>query len=271
MAFSFDLSGKTILITGGAGTLGSAMAKGLAQAGAKIAIMSRKMEKAQQVVDEINRLGGEALPIVADVLEKESLLQVRSALLEKWGRIDVLINCAGGNRSGATIGPQQSIFDLSLDDFDQVTSLNLKGTLLPTLVFAEPMVAQQSGCILNISSMASARPLTRVVGYSAAKAAVENLTQWLAVEMATKFSPNIRVNAIAPGFFIADQNRQLLTQSDGSFTERGQSVIDHTPMKRFGKPEELCGVVNWLCSDAASFVTGSVVAVDGGFGAFAGV
>ncbi|MEM9820328.1 MAG: SDR family oxidoreductase [Bacteroidota bacterium] len=266
-----DLKGKTVVITGGSGTLGSAMAKGLVQAGAKLGIMSRKQEKAQEVVETLLAEGGEAISLVADVLEKESLVKARERMLEQWGSIDVLINCAGGNKRGASIGPEQSIFDLSITDFDQVTALNLKGTLLPTLVFAEAMVQQETGVILNISSMAAQRPLTRVLAYSAAKAALDNLTKWLAVEMATKYSPNIRVNAIAPGFFIAEQNRHLLLQADGTLTERGQKVIDHTPMKRFGQPEELSGVVNWLCSDAASFVTGTVVAIDGGFSAFAGV
>ncbi|MEL6274921.1 MAG: SDR family oxidoreductase [Bacteroidota bacterium] len=267
----FHLEDKVAIITGGAGVLGSAMARGLAQANVKVAILSRTPGKVAAQVQNIQRGGGEALGLVADVLDRAQLVTCREQVLSVWGKINILINCAGGNKAGATIMPNQTFFDLSLDDFDQVTALNLKGTVLPTLVFGEVMAEQRKGCIINISSMAAQLPLTRVFGYSASKAAVENMTKWLAVEMANKYGPGIRVNAIAPGFFIGEQNRRLLLEEDGSLTARGKTIISQTPMGRFGEPEDLCGAVNWLCSDAANFVTGTVINIDGGFGAFAGV
>ena len=192
-------------------------------------------------------------------------------MLEKAGRVDILINGAGGNRPGATVGPQDSVFNLSVKDFRQVNDLNLVGTVIPSLAFAEPMVAAGAGCIVNISSMAALLPITRVVGYSAAKAAVDNFTRWLAVELAQKHGEGVRVNAIAPGFFIADQNRSLLLNEDGSLTKRGETIISQTPAGRFGEPEELMSTLMWLCDDASKFVNGIVVPVDGGFSAFCGV
>ncbi|MEM9885573.1 MAG: SDR family oxidoreductase [Bacteroidota bacterium] len=263
-----DLQGKVAVVTGGAGALGSAMVDGLAEAGVKVAVLSRNKEsveaKAKAVV-------GEAMGLSADVLNREQLEAAREKILVEWGRIDILINAAGGNMKGATIMPDASFFDLSLDDFDKVMALNLKGTVLPSLVFGEVFAKRKRGCIINISSMAAQRPLTRVLGYAASKAAIDNLTKWLAVEMANKYGEGIRVNAIAPGFFIGEQNRSLLLKADGSYTDRAKTIIAHTPMQRFGEPEELCGVVNWLCSEAASFVTGTIITVDGGFGAFSGV
>lgn len=271
MENQFDIRGKVAIITGGAGVLGGAIASGLSAAGVKIGIMSRSIDKVQKKVDEINAAGGEALALPADVLVSEQLEKAKDITLKKWGRIDILINCAGGNMKGATIMPDQSFFDLSLPDFGKVTDLNIKGTVLPSLIFGKEMAEQKQGCIINISSMAAERPLTRVVGYAASKAAIDNITKWLAVEMAQKYGAGLRVNAVAPGFFVGEQNRSLLLEADGSLTARGKTIIDHTPMNRFGDPEDLCGVVNWLCSDAAKFVTGTIIPVDGGFSAFSGV
>lgn len=267
----FDLTGKVAVITGGAGALGGAMALGLAKAGAKVAILSRTESKISHRVKEIRQAGGEAMGLVADVLDEGQLIAARKQLLDSWGRVDILINAAGGNMKGATISLDETIFDLSMDDFDKVTHLNLKGTVLPTVIFSKAMVEQPAASIINISSMAAQQAITRVVGYSASKAAIDNFTRWMAVEMATKFDGKIRVNAIAPGFFIGKQNRKLLMQEDGSLTARGQTIINETPLKRFGEAEELVSTVLWLCSDASSFVTGIIVPVDGGFSAFSGV
>ncbi|MEL6671145.1 MAG: SDR family oxidoreductase [Bacteroidota bacterium] len=267
----FDLTDKVAVITGGAGVLGTAMARGLSQQGAKVAILGRTAEKVNQAVSDLTSMGGEALSLVADVLDKNALQAALQTVLEKWGRVDILINAAGGNQAGATVMPDQRVFDLSMDAFSQVTDLNLKGTVLPTLVFAEQMAEQGKGTVINISSMAAQQALTRVVGYSASKAAIDNFTKWMAVELAQKHGEGLRVNAIAPGFFIADQNRRLLTHEDGSLTARGETIVSQTPFGRFGKPEELISTLVWLCSDASSFVTGIIVPVDGGFSAFSGV
>lgn len=266
-----DLRGQVAIVTGGAGVLGSAMARGLAEVGVKVAIMSRTASKVEQVVAAIEAAGGSALALTADVLDRDQLAQAREKLLAHWGSIDILVNAAGGNMKGATIMPDQNFFDLSVPDFKKVTELNLNGTVLPTLVFGEAMAKKGKGSIVNISSMAAQRVITRVVGYSASKAAIDNFTRWMAVEMALKFGEGIRVNAIAPGFFIGEQNRRLLLNEDDSLTTRGQMIVDHTPMKRFGEPDELCGTLNWLCSEGAKFITGIVVPVDGGFSAFSGI
>ncbi len=247
------------------------MAASLGRAGVRVGILSRSEERVGSMVRTINADGGEALPLIADVTDREQLTVALSTVTENWGGIDILINAAGGNRPGATILPDQTVFDLCMEDFDEVMRLNLQGTVLPTLLFGESMAKAGRGTIINISSMAAQRSLTRVVGYSAAKAAIDNFTRWMAVELASKFGEGLRVNAIAPGFFIGDQNRRLLLNEDGTPTARGQSVIDHTPMRRFGRPEELLGALHWLCSDASSFVTGTVIPVDGGFSAFGGV
>lgn len=267
----FSLDGKVAIVTGGAGVLGSAFANGLIGAGAKVCILSRNQEKIDNAVEKLIDNGGDVIGISADVLDRAQLESARKIISDKWGRIDILVNCAGGNMKGATIMPDQQIFDLSVDDFSRVTELNLTGTVLPSVVFGEAMVEHKKGCIVNISSMAAAQALTRVLGYSASKAAVDNFTKWLAVEMAHKYGEGLRVNAIAPGFFIAEQNRSLLLKDDGTLTSRGQTIVDETPMKRFGKPEELVSTLLWLCSDSSSFVTGIIVPVDGGFGAFSGV
>ncbi len=263
-----NFKGKVAIITGGAGVLGGSMAKGLALEGIKVAILGRTASTIQTKVDEINSLGGEATGLIADVLNREQLEIARKDILEKWGSIDILVNAAGGNIRGAVIMPEESFFDMDINDFDAVTELNLKGTVLPTLVFGEQMAKQQKGSIINISSMAA---ITRVVGYSASKAAIDNFTKWLAVEMAIKQSENIRVNAIAPGFFIGEQNRRMLLNEDGTLTSRGEIIIANTPVSRFGEAKELISTLLWMCSDASSFVTGIVVPVDGGFSAFSGV
>lgn len=267
----FDVQGKVAIVTGGAGVLGGAIAQGLAAAGVKLGILGRTSSKVLKKCEEIRSAGGDALPLVADVLDQKQLEEAREKIMDHWGRIDFLLNVAGGNRAGATIGPEQNFFDLSIDDFDHVVALNLKGTVLPTYVFGQAMADQGSGSIVNISSMTAQQPFTRVVGYAAAKAAIDNFTKWLAVEMAHKYGEKIRVNAIAPGVFIGEQNRRLLLDEQGDLTARGNTIIEHTPMKRFGEPGELTGTAIWLCSPSASFITGIVVPVDGGFSAFSGV
>ncbi|MDT0649510.1 SDR family oxidoreductase [Autumnicola edwardsiae] len=265
------LENKVAVVTGGNGVLGGAIAIGLAKQGAKVGILGRSEDTVQERVEEIKKFGGEAISLVADVLDKEKLISARDKIEAEFGKVDILVNAAGGNIKGATITPDQSIFDLELDDFDKVNQLNFKGTVLPTLIFSKAMVENKNGSIINISSLAAQRALTRVMGYAAAKAAVDNFTKWLAVEMAQKYGDGIRVNAIAPGFFIGEQNRDLLLNEAGNLTDRGQTIVNQTPMKRFGEPEELQGVANWLAGEESSFVTGIVVPVDGGFGAFSGV
>jgi len=264
-----DIKDKVIIITGGYGVLGSGMAKHLVASGAKVAILGRNEDKAKDFAAQLSST--DAIGIKADVLDKENLENVKTQLLEKWQKIDVLINAAGGNMPGATLSPSESLFDISLDEFQKVTDLNLMGTVIPSLVFGKQMTEQNGGSIINVSSVAVAQALTRVVGYSASKAAMENFTRWMAVDMAHKFGDKIRVNAIAPGFFLADQNRKLLTNEDGSLTERGETIIKNTPMKRFGNSDELNGTVQLLASNASKFMTGTVIHVDGGFGAFSGV
>ena len=247
------------------------MAACLAIHGAKVAILGRDQKKVKQTALSLAEVGFGCMGLKADVLDQSQLLLARDRVLEEWGKVDILINAAGGNMPGATIGVDQTIFDLNIEDFRKVTQLNLDGTVLPSLVFGKCMAEQNSGTIINISSMTVQRAVTRVVGYSAAKAAIDNFTRWLAIEMAKKFGEGVRVNAIAPGFFITGQNKDLLTNPDGSLTSRGNDIIRNTPMGRFGEPNELNGVMIWLSSDASSFVTGTVVAVDGGFSAFSGV
>ncbi len=267
----FDISEKVIIITGGTGVLGGSMAAYLINAGAFVVILGLSPERTQQRVTELKQISSNVIGISGSVLDKQNLEKVRAEIMEKWGKIDVLINAAGGNMPGATIGEDQTIFDLKMEDFRKVTELNLDGSVLPSLVFGEVMSKQGYGSIINISSMTASRAITRVVGYSASKAAIDSFTKWMATEMALKFNGNIRVNAIAPGFFIGNQNRALLTNPDGSYTERGKTIINNTPMKRFGKADELNGTIHWLISDAASFVTGTIVPIDGGFNAFSGV
>ena len=271
----FDLSGKVAVVTGATGVLGGAMAEGVARAGARVGVLGRRKERAEEVAAEVENRGGEALTLLADVLKKEQLEDARDAILERWGRVDVLVNAAGGNVPAATVGEDETFFGLTEEPLREALDLNFLGTVLPCQVFGEAMTRDRSsevaGSIVNISSMAAQKPLTRVVGYSAAKAAVENLTRWLAVELARKYGSGLRVNAIAPGFFLGEQNRALLMHEDGRLTERGQAIIEHTPARRFGEPEDLVGTLIWLCSPAARFVTGIVVPVDGGYGASGGV
>ena len=240
-----------------------------AQNGAKVAILGRKEEVGDAIVNDIKKAGGDASFFKTDVMNQEIVEQNCKDILEKYGRIDTLLNAAGGNQPGAVIGPDQNFFDLDPEQFQKVLNLNLTGTVIPTQVFLKPMVEQGKGSIINFSSMAAFRPMTRVCGYAAAKAGISNFTEYMAHETAMKFGEGIRVNAIAPGFFITEQNRALLTNPDGSYTQRGQDVIRQTPFGRMGKPEELCGTIQYLMSDAATFVTGTVAVVDGGFNIFA--
>ena len=267
----FDISKKVVLITGGAGALGGSMASYLSASGAKIVVLDLMPEAVQKRVAELKQINPDTIGISGSVLNKAHLEKAKAEILEKWGKIDVLINAAGGNMPGATIAEDQTIFDLKMEDFRKVSELNLDGSVLPSLVFGEEMAKQGSGSIINISSMTATRAITRVVGYSASKAAIDIFTKWMATEMALKFKGSIRVNAIAPGFFIGNQNRDLLTNEDGSYTERGNTIIKNTPMKRFGEADELNGTIHWLISDASSFVTGTIVPIDGGFSAFSGV
>lgn len=264
----FNISGKVVVITGGTGILGASMVEYIAQHGAKVVVLARNKEKGDNLIRKVRDNGGDAIFLVSDVNDKKVLEQNRADILAHYKKIDVLINGAGGNMPGATIGPDKTIFDLNIDDFKTVVDLNLFGTVLPSMVFGACMTDQKEGSIINISSEASLRPLTRVVGYGVSKAAVNNFTKFLATELATKFGEGLRVNAIAPGFFITEQNRALLTQSDGSYTDRGKTIIAHTPFGRFGNPEELLGTLHWLASDASKFVTGTLTVVDGGFDAF---
>jgi len=264
----FCIKNKVIVLTGGSGILGSSMAHHLAEEGAKVIILDRNEEAGNQLANDIKTKGFDALFLCTDVLNKEALMKNREDILAAYGSIDVLINAAGGNMPGATIPPGKTIFDLEVDAFRKVVDLNLFGTVLPTMVFGEVMAKQKSGSIINISSESALRPLTRVVGYGSAKAAVTNFTQYMAGEMGLKFGGNIRVNAMAPGFFITEQNRTLLTNPDGSYTDRANTILAHTPFGRFGEPEELLGTLQWLASDASGFVTGTVIPIDGGFDAF---
>lgn len=267
----FDLSGRVAIVTGATGVLGGAIARGLAGAGTRVGILGRREERARDIAREIEDSGGEAVALAADVLDRGRLEAARDAVLERWGRVDILVNAAGGNVPAATVADDAEVFDVPVEAMRQVIDLNLMGTVLPCQVFGEAMARGGEGVIVNISSMAAQKPLTRVAGYSAAKAGVENLTRWLAVELSGKHGAGLRVNAVSPGFFLGEQNRAMLVNEDGGFTERGQKVIDHTPAGRFGEPDELVGTVIWLCSPAASFVNGVVVPVDGGFSAFGGV
>lgn len=267
----FSVDGKVAAVTGGTGVLGSAMAMGLAHAGAKTIIIGRRNEAGQKLVDEITLKGGTALFIKADVLNGKELESANETILSKFGRIDILVNGAGGNMAGAVISPDKTFFDLQMDEFEKVVDLNLTGTVLPSKIFCQDMARRGKGVVVNIASMASFRSITRVVGYSAAKSAVMNFTEWLAVEMAKKFGEGIRVNGLAPGFFLTEQNRSLLTNTDGTYTARGEAAIRNTPFARFGVADELTGTLIFLCSDASKFITGVTIPVDGGFNVFCGV
>jgi len=264
----FSVKDRVIVITGGAGILGKGIAEYLAKEGAKIVILDREEKAGKDLADKIKSEKGEVVFFKTDVMNKEVLEQNKKDIMAAYGRIDALLNAAGGNMPGATIPPDKTFFDLEVDAFKKVVDLNLFGTVLPTMVFAEVMVKQKQGCIVNFSSESSLRPLTRVVGYGTAKAAVSNFTKYMAAELSTKFGEGLRVNAIAPGFFLTDQNRALLTNPDGSLTDRSKTILAHTPFNRFGEPEDLYGTIQYLISDASKFVTGTVAIIDGGFDAF---
>ena len=265
----FDIKDNVTVITGGTGILGRAIAKYLAANGAIVIILGRKEDVGRRIAEDITAAGGKCEFLKTDVMDKAVVEKNRDEILKRYGRIDTLLNAAGGNMRGATITPEQTFFDLNTDEFEKVLSLNLTGTVIPTQIFLKPMAEKGKGVIINFSSMAAFRPMTRVCGYAAAKAGISNFTAYMATECAKKFGEGIRVNAIAPGFFITEQNRELLTNPDGSYTERGQDIIRQTPFGRMGEPEELCGTIHYLMSDAAKFVTGTVAVVDGGFNTFA--
>jgi NAD(P)-dependent dehydrogenase (short-subunit alcohol dehydrogenase family) len=267
----FDITGKVAVVTGGAGILCGNMCRFLAGRGVKVAILDQNLSAAQNLAGEIRSEGGESIGIACNVLEKNSIDEAVELVHSSFKHVDILINGAGGNRPQATTNADQSFFDLPADDLRWVFDLNLMGTILPSQGFARGMASRKQGVIINISSMNAFRPLTRIAAYSAAKAGVSNFTQWLAVHLAQEYSPAIRVNAIAPGFFIGQQNKRLLLNEDGSLTPRGQAILSHTPMSRFGNPEDLLGTLLWLISPASQFITGIVVPVDGGFSAFSGV
>lgn len=271
----FSLAGRVAVITGATGVLGRSMVMHFTEQGAKVAVLARRSDIGEALAAEATanakRNGnpsGEAVFLKSDVMDRELLAANHTEIKKRFGRIDILINCAGGNMPGATIAPDKTIFDLDMDAMRQVVDLNLYGTILPTMEFASGMTSQRSGSIINVASESALRPLTRVAGYGVAKAAVVNFTKYLCGELASKFGDGLRVNAIAPGFFITEQNRTLLTNPDGSYTPRAESIVAHTPMRRFGEPEELLGTLQWLASDASRFVTGTVAVVDGGFDAF---
>ncbi len=268
----YDLTGKTFVVTGGTGVLCGAMAQALVGCGANVVLLARNKKKGEATLATMSSGPGKASLVFGDVLQREALEKAKDEVLARYGRIDGLINGAGGNHPQATAKPGLSFFDLPEDALRYVMDLNLLGTMLPTQVFARPMAAQGDGVILNVSSMAAIRPMTRVVGYAAAKAGIDNFTEWLSTHLAQEYSPRIRVNAIAPGFFLGEQNRALLIdQETGKLTPRGEAIIAHTPMGRFGNPDDLLGATLWLLSPASAFVTGIVVPVDGGFSSYAGV
>ena len=267
----FSIAGKVAVITGAGGVLGGSIARHFISQGARVVALDIRKEQLDKRVEELRAAGGEAVGFEANVLDIPSLERVRDRIVETWGRIDILVNVAGGNMPGATLTVDQTIFDMKIEDYDKVTRLNLNGTVYPTLMLGKVMASQGSGSVINISSMAAYSAITRELGYSVAKTGIISFTQWMAMEMAMKFGEGIRVNALAPGFFIGDQNRAVLINPDGSLTERSKKVLAKTPMGRFGDITELNGAVQFLCSEAASFITGVVLPVDGGFSSFSGV
>jgi NAD(P)-dependent dehydrogenase (short-subunit alcohol dehydrogenase family) len=269
---NYDFTGQTVVVTGGTGVLGGEIAGALASLGAHVAIIGRNLEAGEKLCRQVAVDGGKAEVFGCDVLDPDAVRSAAEKIKARFGRVDGLINAAGGNNAKATTNDQQKFFDLPTEALQWIFNLNVVGTITPCQVFGRIMAEQGSGAILNVTSMAASRPLTRVAAYSAAKAAISNFTQWLAVHLAQEYSPNIRVNAIAPGFFLGQQNRPLLIDSEtGELTPRGKQIISHTPMGRFGDPTDLLGAVLWLMSPAASFVTGALIPIDGGFGAFSGV
>lgn len=268
---NFDISGQVAVITGAGGIICGVMAREMAKKGAKVALLDLFVENAQKIADEINAAGGDAIAVKANVLDRASLEEARDAVVAKYGHIDILINGAGGNKKQATVSPELDFFHLDVDAFKWVFDLNVTGAVLTTMVFGELLAKQGSGNVINIASMATYHPLTNTVAYCGAKAAVANFTEWMATHFNQNYSKNIRVNAIAPGFLLTTQNRFLMQKENGTPTDRGQRVLNKTPMGRYGDPEEMAGPVIWLCSEAASFVNGAVIPVDGGFSAFWGI
>ena len=267
----FTLDGKVIVVTGGTGILGEAFIQGIAAAGGAVAIMGRNRKVAEERAEAVNNSGGRAIPLIADVTNEEQLNDALAQTLDKFGKIDGLVNGAGGNMPAAVLQPEADIFSLDMPALLQVMQLNLFGSVLPTQVFGKAIRDNGGGSIVNISSMASQHAITKVLGYSLAKSAIDSYTKWFAVELARRYGDKIRMNAIAPGFFLTEQNRTLLTNEDGSLTARGQLVLNNTPFNRFGAPSELVGALVWLLSDASKFVTGARITVDGGFEIFSGV
>lgn len=267
----FDITGKVAVVTGGSGVLGSNIAKSLLKSGVKVIIIGAHQERVDVAINNLSCISKDVSGFACNVLDIEKTQNVKDQILSKWGKIDILINAAGGNIPGGTLTTDQNVFDMKISDLNKVIDLNMNGTIYPCLIFGKVMASQKSGVIINVSSMAAGESITRVPGYSMAKSAIENFTRWLAQEMAIKFSEKIRVNAIAPGFFIGNQNRSVLINPDGSLTDRSKKVLAKTPMKRFGDISELNGVVQFLCSDAASFITGITIPVDGGFSTFSGI
>ena len=264
------LKDKVIIVTGGTGVLGEAITAGIAKAGGIVGILGRNVKVAHERAEAINAAGGKACALIADVLKESEVIAAKNKVIDRYGRIDGLVNGAGGNMPGGILQPEEDIFDLNMEGMQQVMNLNLLGTMIPTQVFGKAIAAGK-GSIVNISSMSSQRAITKVLGYSIAKAGIDCYTKWFAVELANRYGDNIRINAIAPGFFLTEQNRALLTQPDGSYTERGNLVLKQTPFKRFGLPNELIGALIWLLGEESGFVTGTVINVDGGFSVFSGV
>jgi NAD(P)-dependent dehydrogenase (short-subunit alcohol dehydrogenase family) len=267
----FSLQDKVIIVTGGTGILGNAFIDAIVEAGGSVGILGRNESIAMQRADAINHRGGKAVALVADVLDEQQLTEAKTKVLERFGKIDGLVNGAGGNMPEGVLQPEESIFQMKIDGMKKVMDINLWGTVIPTQIFGEAIANTGKGSIVNISSMNSKRAITKVLGYNMGKAAVDCYNQWFAVELSKRYGDKIRMNALAPGFFITEQNRNLLTKPQGGYTERGEMVIRQTPFKRFGHPDELKGALVWLLSDASQFVTGSMICVDGGFSIFGGV
>jgi NAD(P)-dependent dehydrogenase (short-subunit alcohol dehydrogenase family) len=267
----FSLKGKVIVITGGTGILGESFVKALAEAGAKVAIIGRNAEKAAERVRLVESLGSEAIAIQADVLIEEQIIKAKQEILDKWGTIDGLVNAAGGNMPNATIGPDKNLFDVSVSDTIAAIELNLNGTIIPTQIFGQVIAEKGKGSIINIASLSSHQAITRVLGYTVAKTGIVGYTKWMATELSLRYGDGVRVNAIAPGVFLTEQNRALVTNPDGTYTERGEKFIRNTPFSRLGSPSELEGALVFLLSDAASFINGEILYVDGGFSAWSGV
>lgn len=267
----FNLENKIILITGGCGVLGGGIAKYLLENNATVILLHYKEEPLTSTIKDLKQISEKVEGYVCNVVEENSMKIAAEKIMKAHGRIDALINAAGGNKPGATVDPDQSVFDVDVEQFKQVIDLNLFGSIIPSLVFGKEMAKNKKGTIINVSSMAADRAITRIMGYSASKAAIDNFTKWMSVELAQKYGDGMRVNAIAPGFFIGNQNRALLTNEDGSYTDRGNTIIKNTPMNRFGDADELNGAIHYLCAEASKFVTGIVIPIDGGFSAFSGV